>query len=122
MYSRALISSWDTSYPLRHISILVMVINIPTNKMWLVLMQYIIKVVFLIFLAYSSFAQLTPFEKSNGKETATYFEVVEFYKNLDKASTKISMKEVGPTDAGYPLNIVLLSNDGNFDLATWHKT
>ncbi len=85
-------------------------------------MQYIIKVVFLIFLAYSSFAQLTPFEKSNGKETATYFEVVEFYKNLDKASTKISMKEVGPTDAGYPLNIVLLSNDGNFDPATWHKT
>ena len=28
---------------------------------------------------------------------------------------------MGPTDAGYPLHLVLLSNDGKFDPATWHS-
>ena len=66
-------------------------------------------------------AQLTPFEKSNGKQTATYFQAIEFYKNLDKASSKILMKEMGMTDAGYPLHLVMVSNDGKFDPALWHS-
>ena len=28
---------------------------------------------------------------------------------------------MGPTDAGYPLHVVLISNDGNFDPGGWHK-
>lgn len=67
------------------------------------------------------YAQQTPFEKSNGNETATYFQAIDFYKNLDKASPKILMKEMGPTDAGYPLHLVLVSNDGKFDPEIWHK-
>ena len=31
------------------------------------------------------------------------------------------MKERGSTDAGYPLHLVLVSNDGKFDPEVWHK-
>src|SRR6188768_3741646 len=81
------------------------------------------KIVYLfLFLAFpaSAFSQQTPFEKSNGKESATYLQAIEFYKNLDKKSSKILMKEMGPTDAGYPLHLVLVCNDGNFNPEGWH--
>ena len=69
----------------------------------------------------SSFAQQTRFEKSNGTETPTYFETINFYKALDKFSDNISMKEGTISDAGYPLHIVLVSADKSFDPAAWHK-
>ncbi len=61
------------------------------------------------------------FEKSNGKETATYFEAIQFYKDLSKYSPIIKFETKGETDAGYPLNLVLISNDKNFDPALWHR-
>ena len=60
-------------------------------------------------------AQQTRFEKSNGKETATYFEAVEWYKTLDGKFSEISVKEMGLSDAGYPLHLVTLSKDKSFD-------
>lgn len=66
-------------------------------------------------------AQTTPFEKSNGTESATYFEAIDFYKKLDKASAKVLVKPMGPTDAGYPLQLVMVSADGNFNPANWHQ-
>ncbi len=75
----------------------------------------------LMFFAMHSSAQQTRFEKSNGKETPTYFEIIDFYKNLDKAYPLITMKEGGPTDAGYPLHTVMVSNDNSADPAAWHK-
>lgn len=63
----------------------------------------------------------TPFEKSNGMETATYKECISFYKKLDKASTRISIKETGMSDAGYPYHLILYSNDGRFDPGQWHR-
>jgi hypothetical protein len=66
-------------------------------------------------------AQQCRFEKSNGKESATYFEAIEWYKNLDKTSPLILVKEMGMTDAGYPLHLVMVSNDGKFDAKQWHK-
>ncbi len=66
-------------------------------------------------------AQQCRFEKSNGKESATYFEAVDWYKNLDKQSPLVMMKEMGMTDAGYPLHLVLLSSDGSFDPVQWHR-
>jgi len=75
----------------------------------------------LITFFYSSSAQLCRFEKTNGLESATYFEAIDWYKNLDKASTKVLVKEMGMSDAGYPLHLVLVSNDGKFDAAQWHK-
>jgi hypothetical protein len=66
------------------------------------------------------YSQKTVFEKNNGTETATYFEAIDYYKNLDKSSAIISMKEMGLTDAGYPLHLVLISSDGKFDPKAWH--
>ncbi|HSC53014.1 MAG TPA: M14 family zinc carboxypeptidase [Phnomibacter sp.] len=74
-----------------------------------------------IFFCSVAVAQTTPFEKTKGAESATYFEAIAFYQQLDKASTKVQVKEMGLTDAGYPLHLVLVSNDGQFDPAQWHQ-
>ena len=64
-------------------------------------------------------AQPTPFEKSKGTETATYFEAIAFYRQLDKASPQVLLKDMGTTDAGYPLHLVLVSANGQHDPAQW---
>ncbi len=65
-------------------------------------------------------AQECRFEKSNGLESSTYFEVIDWYKKLDKQSNQVLVKEMGMTDAGYPLHLVLVSADGKFDPEKWH--
>ncbi len=60
------------------------------------------------------------FERSGGTESATYFEAVDWYKQVDKTSANVLVKEMGPTDAGYPLHLVMLSADGKFDPVQWH--
>jgi len=64
---------------------------------------------------------ITPFEKSGGRETATYFDCIDFYKMLDKSSSKITIKKMGLSDAGYPYHIILYSNDGKFEPAQWRR-
>ncbi len=76
---------------------------------------------YLLFVCTRLYAQQTPFEKSNGKETATYFETINFYKSLEKKSSRILIKEFGTTDAGYPLHLVLISNDEKFNPTLWHQ-
>jgi Zinc carboxypeptidase len=76
--------------------------------------------IILFFVSTISFAQQTLFEKSNGTVTATYFEAINFYKNLDAQSENISVKEMGQTDAGYPLHLVLISADKKFNPTLWH--
>lgn len=63
----------------------------------------------------------TPFETSAGKQTATYEACIRFYKQLDSYSRRISIKETGSSDAGFPYHLVLFSNDGVADPAAWHK-
>lgn len=77
----------------------------------------------LLFILFSSTgkAQQTPFEKSNGTKTATYFEAIQFYKSLGQKSHKIKIETRGQTDAGYPLLLVLLSNDQEFIPSAWHS-
>lgn len=69
----------------------------------------------------NGYAQQCRFEKTNGLESATYFEAIDWYKDLDKKSPKVYVKEMGMTDAGYPLHLVLVSNDAKFDAGQWHK-
>ncbi|MGJ5643443.1 M14 family metallopeptidase [Formosa sp. S-31] len=64
---------------------------------------------------------LTHFEKSNGMETATYPEVIQYYKDLASSFPIISIQEIGDTDAGLPLHIVTLNPDKNFDFSTIRK-
>ncbi len=75
---------------------------------------------FIILFPLISFAQQTIFEKSNGTETATYFETINFYKQLSKETKIIFVKEMGQTDAGYPLHLILISNDKKFNPTKWH--
>lgn len=75
----------------------------------------------IFFTFYNAGAQQCRFEKSGGLESATYFEAIDWYKNLDKVSSKVLVKEMGLTDAGYPLHLVMVSNDGKFDPIQWHK-
>lgn len=64
---------------------------------------------------------ITPFEKSNGKQTAGYFECKRFYEMLNKQFRSISIKQFNTTDAGYPLHLVLFSADNNFNVSKWQK-
>jgi len=64
----------------------------------------------------SNFNFTTRFEKSNGTETATYFETIAYYKNLANSYPEISIQEIGTTDSGYPLHLVIFSTSKEFDL------
>lgn len=58
----------------------------------------------------------TPFEKSGGRETATYQEGIKYYQSLDKAFAQIKMMEMGLTDSGEPLHLVIFNRAEKFDL------
>lgn len=57
----------------------------------------------------------TPFETSNGMETATYDQVIDFYIRLAKEFPEINIQTIGQTDFGKPLHIVTFNTDGNFN-------
>jgi hypothetical protein len=59
----------------------------------------------------------TVFEKSNGTQTPTYPQIVDWWQKLDQQSSKVKMLTMGMTDAGYPLHLIVVSNNGdhNFD-------
>lgn len=63
----------------------------------------------------------TIFEKSEGKETATYIETIEFYRNLAKEYPEINIQSIGNTDSGYPLHIVTYNADGDFNFERIRK-
>jgi hypothetical protein len=60
----------------------------------------------------------TPFEQSGGRESPTYFEIIDWWKKLDAASPMVRLQAVGETDAGFPLHLVLVSADADFDIAS----
>ena len=57
----------------------------------------------------------TRFEKSGGKETGTYDEIIDFYTQLAESSGKISLEEFGKTDSGKPLHLAIYSPGEDFD-------
>jgi len=59
----------------------------------------------------------TVFEKSNGTKTPTYYEAIDWWQKLDAQSGKVKMLTMGMSDAGYPLHLVVVANNGdhNFD-------
>src|SRR5260221_737687 len=71
----------------------------------------------------NSFAQniTTKFEQSGGKESPAYFEIINWWKKLDAASPYVKMIEMGPTDAGSPLHLVIVSTDKDFNFESLHK-
>jgi len=84
-------------------------------------MRVIICLSFFIFCTGTSRAQLTPYEKGNKNVSATYDEIISWYKALDKKSNQLSFIENGMTDAEKPLHLVLISADQNFNPKQWHQ-
>ncbi len=63
----------------------------------------------------------TKFEQSGGKESPTYQEIIDWWQKLDKQSEYVKMLTMGMTDAGYPLHLVLVSTDKDFNLESLKK-
>jgi hypothetical protein len=57
----------------------------------------------------------TKFEKSEGLETTTYAETIAYFKKLASEFPEISIHEVGETDSGYPLHLVIFNSDTKFN-------
>ncbi|WP_400080815.1 M14 family metallopeptidase [Winogradskyella sp. R77965] len=57
----------------------------------------------------------TVFEKSEGLETATYQETIDYYQNLADTYSEISIQAIGETDSGKPLHIVTLNMNDSGD-------
>jgi len=57
----------------------------------------------------------TLFETSEGKETASYKEVISFYSNLAEAYTSVAIYTMGKTDSGEPLHLVTFNPNRTFD-------
>jgi hypothetical protein len=64
----------------------------------------------------------TRFERSNGLETATYQETIDFYKQLKKEYKSIQVDSFGTTDSGYPLHLVTFNPTSEFDFKTISKS
>ncbi|CAM1348519.1 M14 family metallopeptidase [Tenacibaculum crassostreae] len=58
----------------------------------------------------------TLFETSKGIETPIYPEVISYYKNLAEVYPEISLFEMGETDAGKPLHLVVFNSEGKTDI------
>ena len=57
----------------------------------------------------------TPFELGSGNETATYYEILEFYIRLAKEFPEINIQSIGETDIGLPLHVVTFNPEGDFN-------
>lgn len=63
----------------------------------------------------------TKFEQSGSTQTPNYFEIIKWWKALDEKSGKIKMLEMGATDAGYPLHLIAVSNNGDYNFQNIRK-
>jgi hypothetical protein len=57
----------------------------------------------------------TKFEKSEGFETTTYTETISYFKQLANEFPEIFIQEIGETDSGHPLHLVVFNSDLAFD-------
>lgn len=73
------------------------------------------KILFLIFLSLSGFAQNVK-NKYLNNETVTYRECLDYYSELEKKFNNSKLIEFGLTDVGIPLHVFMITNDGNFDV------
>lgn len=84
------------------------------------------RILLLILIPSALFAQKktmyqTPYEKGNGNQTATYTETIAYFKQLDKDFETIQMLEMGMTDSGEPLHIVIYNPDKKFAFDQLHN-
>jgi len=78
---------------------------------------------FLLQILVSAVAQNIPtrFEQSGGTQTPTYSEIIDWWKKLDEKSGKVKILTMGPSDAGYPLHLVVVANNGDYNFEQIRK-
>jgi len=64
---------------------------------------------------------ITRFEQSQGTQTPTYFEIVDWWQKLDAQSGKVKMLTMGMSDAGYPLHLTVVANNGDYNFENIRK-
>ncbi len=57
----------------------------------------------------------THFELTQGEESATYLQAIDFYIQLAKEFPEINIQTMGETDSGHPLHMVTFNKDGDFN-------
>jgi len=88
----------------------------------------IVKHVFFLFLsnyctvamAQSQSSLITLYELHKTNYTATYQECVDWYAKADSAFETVKVLDYGPSDAGHPMQLAVLSADKDFDHASLH--
>ncbi len=63
----------------------------------------------------------TIYEQSKGAKTPAYAEIIDWWTKMHKRYPQIGMRTMGPTDAGYPLHLITLSNDKDSDFNSLRK-
>jgi hypothetical protein len=63
----------------------------------------------------------TRFEQSKGTESPTYSEIIDWWQKLDQQSPYVKMLTMGMSDAGFPLHLVVVSADKDFNFESLHK-
>ncbi|WP_424497403.1 M14 family zinc carboxypeptidase, partial [Robiginitalea sp.] len=63
----------------------------------------------------------TPYEKGNGNTTATYDQLMEFYRDLAREYPEINLQTLGETDSGEPLHLITYNPGGGFDFQKLRK-
>lgn len=64
---------------------------------------------------------ITKFEQTKGLETPTYHEIIDWWKLIDARAAEVRMFTMGASDAGYPLHVVVVSIDRDFDPVSLRK-
>src|SRR5438552_15835929 len=82
-----------------------------------------VSIVFFLLLSQYIFCQMisTKFEQTMGKESPNYHEIVDWWQKLDKRSDHVKMLTMGITDAGFPLHLVVVSDDKDFNFESLRK-
>jgi len=62
---------------------------------------------------------ITYFEKTEGKGSPTYQEIISYYKNLVSDFPQVKIKKMGITDSGYPLHLVVYDPGETFRPDSW---
>ena len=63
----------------------------------------------------------TVFEKSKGTQSPTYSEIIDWWQKLDAQSGKVKMLTMGMSDAGFPLHLVVVANNGDYNFDNIRK-
>ncbi|PKP17769.1 MAG: hypothetical protein CVU07_03415 [Bacteroidetes bacterium HGW-Bacteroidetes-23] len=78
-------------------------------------------IIYFLLTSFFTFSQkgdafLTPYEKGNKNQTATYQEAIDFYNSLTIEFKTLKLMEMGLTDSGEPLQLLIFNPDKDFDL------